>query len=85
MLIEMLKNTFYLTNMAPFDQIRLLHLKKYLLCALLILKRIQFAKQRKRIYRIQKIRSGRSQMLLNVGVHGNFANFTGKYVLESLF
>ena len=32
--------------MAAFDQIRFLHLKKYLLCTLLVLKQIQFAKQR---------------------------------------
>ena len=34
--------------MAAFDQIKLLRLKKYLLCTLLILKRIKFAKQRKK-------------------------------------
>ena len=37
----------YVNNMAAFDRIRLLRLKKYLLCTLLILKRIKFAKQRK--------------------------------------
>ena len=72
--------------MAAFDQIRLLHLKKYLLCTLLILKRIKFAKQRRRrICWIRKIRSSRSQILLNVGVLENFANFTGKYLCWSLF
>ena len=38
----------YVHNMAAFDRIRLLRLKKYLLCTLLILKRIKFAKQRKK-------------------------------------
>ena len=37
----------YVNNMAVFDRIRLLRLKKYLLCTPLILKRITFAKQRK--------------------------------------
>ena len=46
--------------MATFDQMRLLHLKKYLLCTLLILKRIKFAKQRrKKVCWIRKIRSSR--------------------------
>ena len=36
--------------MAAFDQIRSLHLKKYLLCTMLILKRIKFAKQRRKRY-----------------------------------
>ena len=72
--------------MAPFDQARLLHFKKYLLCTLLILKRIQFAKQRrKRICWIRKIRRSRSQMLLNIGALENLANFTGKYLCWSLF
>ena len=72
--------------MAAFDQIRLLHLKKYLLCTLLILKRIQFAKQRRRkICWIWKIRSSCSQMLVNIGVLENFTNFTGKYLCWSLF
>ena len=63
--------------MAVFDKIRLLHLKKYLLCTLLILKWKKFAKQRrKRICCILKIRSSRSQMLLNTGIPENFANFT---------
>ena len=71
--------------MHPFDQIRLLHLKKYLLCTLLILKRMQFAKQRRKRCWIRKIRSSCSQMLLNIGVLENFANFTGKYLCWSLF
>ena len=59
--------------MAAFDQMRL-YLKKYQLCTLLILKRIKFAKQRrKRICWIRKIRSSR------------FANFTGEYLCWSLF
>ena len=37
----------YVNNMAAFDRIRLLRLKKYLRCTLLILKRIKFAKQRR--------------------------------------
>ena len=37
----------YVNNMAAFDWIRLLRLKKYILCTLLILKRIKFTKQRK--------------------------------------
>ena len=42
--------------MAAFDRIRLLRLKKYLLCTLLILKRIKFAKQRReRKCRVRKI------------------------------
>ena len=63
--------------MAAFDQMRLLHSKKYLLSTLLILKWIKFAKQtRKRICWIRKIRSSR---------FANFANFTGKYLCRSLF
>ena len=65
--------------MTPFDQIRLLQLKKYQLCILLILKRIKFTKQgRKRICWIRKIRSSHLQMHLNIGVLETFANFTAK-------
>ena len=72
--------------MAAFDQIRLSHLKKYLLCNLLILKWIKLAKQRKkRICWIRKIRSSRSQMHFNIGVLQNFENFTGKYLCWTLF
>ena len=63
--------------MAAFDQMRLLHLKKYQLCTLLILKGIKFAKQRrKRICWIREIRSSR---------FANFANFTGKFLCKNLF
>ena len=63
--------------MAAFDQMRLLHLKKYLLCTLLILKRIKYGKQRrKRICWIRKIRRSRFT---------NFGNFTGKCLCWSLF
>ena len=63
--------------------LRLLHLKKYLLCTLLILKRIKFAKQRrKRICWIRKVRSSRSQMLLNIAVLENFANIKVKYLTQ---
>ena len=66
--------------MAAFDQIRLLHLKKYLLCTLLILKEIQFSKQRrKKICWIWKIGSSRSQMVLNIG-----ENFEEKISQESI-
>ena len=76
MLIDVKETSFYLyiIDMAAFDQMRLLHLKKkYQLCALFILKRIKFAKQRrKRICWIRKIRSS------------CFTNFTGKYLCWSL-
>ena len=88
MLIEMLKKHFnlYIIDMAAFDQIRLLHLKKYLICTLLILKQIKFPKQRrKRISWICEIRSSCHQILLNIGVLENFSNFTGKYLCWSLF
>ena len=64
--------------MAAFDQMKLLHFKKkYLLSTLLLLKRIKFAKQRrKRICWIRKIRRSR---------FANFANFTGKYLCRSFF
>ena len=45
------KETFFnlhVIDKAAFDQIRLSHLKKYLLCNLLILKWIRLAKQRKK-------------------------------------
>ena len=72
--------------MATFGRIRSLHLKKYLLCTLLILKLIKFAKQRKkRISWVWKIRSSRSQILLNIGVLENLANFTGKYLCWDIF
>ena len=72
--------------MAAFDQIRLLHLKNYQLCTLLIYRRIKFAKQRRKmICWIRKMRSSRSQILLNIGVLENFANFTGEYLCWSLF
>ena len=70
--------------MAAFDQIRLSHLKMYLLCNLLILKRIKFAKQRrKRICWIRKIRSSRS---FQCRCSWKFHKFHRKIsVLESLF
>ena len=50
------------------------------------MKRIKFAKQRrKRICWIRKIRDSRQQILLNIGVLENFANFAGKYLCRSLF
>ena len=53
MLIEMLKKHFlnlYIIDMAAFDQISFLHLKKNVLCTLLILTQIKLAKRtRKRI------------------------------------
>ena len=74
-----------MTDIAAFDPIKNIHLKMYLLCTLLILKRIKFAKQRrKRIRSVRKIRSSRSQMLLNIGVLENFANFAGKHLCWSL-
>ena len=45
-MLEMFLN-LYVNNMAAFDRIRLLRLEKYLLCTMLILKQIKFAKQRK--------------------------------------
>ena len=72
--------------MVAFDQTRLLHWKKDPICTLLILKRIKFAKRRrKRICWIRKIKSSRYQILLNIGVLENFANFTGEYLCWSLF
>ena len=72
--------------MAAFDQIRLLYLKKDLICTLLILKRRKFARQKgKRVCWVRKIRSSRWQMLLNIAVIDNFSNFTGKYLCLSLF
>ena len=57
-----------------------------LLCIMLILKQIESTKQRRKsICWVRKIRNSRSQMFLNKGVLDNFANFAGKYVLESLF
>ena len=51
----------------------------------MILKRIKFAKQRrKRICWIRKIRNSCSQILLNIGVLEIFANFTGKCLCWSL-
>ena len=48
MLIEMLKKRFLTFDMAAFDQIRLLHLQKYLICNLFILKRIKFCQTKKK-------------------------------------
>ena len=70
MLIEMLKKHFlnlYIIDMAAFDQISFLHLKKNLLFTLLILTRIKLPKQtRKRIFWIRKIRSSHLEILLNI-------------------
>ena len=72
--------------MAVFDQIRLLYLKKDLICTLLILKRRKFARQKgKRVCWVRKIRSSRWQMLLNIVALENLSNFTGKYLCWSLF
>ena len=52
----------------------------------MILTRIKFAKQwRKRICWIRKFRNRRWQILLNIGVLENFANFTNKYLCWTLF
>ena len=78
--------TLHLIDMAAFNQISSLHSKKYLLCTLLILKRIKFAKKRrKRICWIRGIGSSCQQILLNIGVFENFENFTTKYLCWSLF
>ena len=68
-----------------FYQINLVMLNN-LLFILLILKQIKFTKQRrKRICWVRKIRSSRSQILLNIVVLENFTNFTGMYLCWSLF
>ena len=64
--------------MAAFDQTRLLHLKKYLHCALLKLKRIKFALQRRKRIMLdsENQRQSLTQMYLNIDVLENFTNFT---------
>ena len=76
--------------MAAFDQIRLLHLKKYLICTLLILKRIKFAKQRiwkrKRKKKKDMLDSkNQKQSFRDAFDIGILENFTRKYLCWSLF
>ena len=72
--------------MVVFDQIRLLHLKKIpTLYSVDIEADTICQTKKKKIRWIPKIRSSRSQMLLNTVVLENFANFTGKYLCWSLF
>ena len=71
MLTEMLKKHFFnlcINDMAAYDQIKLLCLKKYLLCSL----------SRSRLVQTRHYRSSLSQMFFQINVLKNLANFTGK-------
>ena len=77
MLIEMLKKHFFnlrINDMAASDRIKLLCVKKYLLCTL----------SRSRLVRTRHYRSSLSQMFFQIDVLKSFANFTGKHQCWSL-
>ena len=73
----MLKKHFFnlcINDMAAYDRIKLLCLKKYLLCTL----------SRSRLVQTRHYRSSLSQMFFQIDVLKNFANFTGKHQCWSL-
>ena len=77
MLIEMFKKHFFnfcIGDMAAYDRIKLLCVKKYLLITLL----------RSRLVQTRPYRSSLPQMFFQIDVLKNFANFTEKHQCWSL-
>ena len=77
MLIEMLKKHFFnlcINDMAAYDRIKLLCVKKYLLCTL----------SRSLLVQTRHYRSSLSQMFFQIDVLKSFADFTGKHQCWSL-
>ena len=73
----MLKKHFFnlcIDDMAAYDRIKLLCVKKYLLCTL----------SRSRLVQTRHYRSSLSQMFFQIDLLKNFANFTGKHQCWSL-